>query len=1101
MSGAVRSVRRRLVVAAALIGLAGCGGDGGGDALFTLVAPEASGVTFVNELVETDSANVLAYEYFYNGGGVAIGDVDGDALPDLFFTANQGPNALYINRTEPGGALRFEDVTEAAGVAGPEGWTTGATFADVDGDGDLDLYVARSGAGAPDARRNLLYVNDGAGAFSEQAEAFGLADPSHSTHASFFDADRDGDLDLYLVNHNVARLKGFDVATIRAERDPYAGDKLYRNDGGRFTDVSEEAGIKGNPIGFGLSATVGDVTGDGWPDIYVANDYDEDDYLYVNDGDGTFTDRAAEWLAHTSYFSMGADIADINNDALPDVVTLDMLPPDNQRQKLLKGPENYDRTQLLLSYGYRPQHMRNMLQLNTGAGSFAEIGQVAGISNTDWSWSALLADFDLDGLKDLVVTNGYVRDYTNMDFLKFTAPEAMRAARARGEEPDLLALVEQMPSSDLSNRAFRNRGDLRFEPATQAWGLDRPSLSNGAAYGDLDRDGDLDLVVSNINAPPFLYQNHAAERGGRSLTVRLDGEGGNRFGVGARVEVRSDGATLVQEQQPARGYQSSVDPQLVFGLAAGGPVDVEVTWPDGRRQVVAGVAERELTLRQADAAGSAPGAAAPPFRFLLLDDALGLAFAHAENPYIDFKREPLLPHLLSRLGPALATGDVNGDGLEDVFVGGARDQAAALFLQQSDGAFAPADARSIAADAAHEDADAAFFDADGDGDLDLYVVSGDTEAPAGDALYQDRLYRNNGFGLFERDPGALPEIRASGGAVAAGDADGDGDLDLFVGGRVTPGRYPTAPRSYLLRNDGGRFADATPPELQAPGMVADAAFADLDGSGTAELILAGEWMPLRVFQSGARGYSERTGAMGLGGTSGWWHAVRAADLDGDGDLDLVAGNRGLNSQMRASPEAPAVVRAADLDGNGALDAVLGYSIDGTRVPAVSRDELLGQVNALKRRYTDYASYADATFDDLFRDAPSGPDAVELTAETFETAVFENTGDGFVARPLPTEAQVAPVRDLVVADLDRDGTLDLLLAGNDFGARAQDGSYDAGRGLWLRGTGGLAFEPVGPARSGFYAPGDVRRLALVPTARGSVVVVANNDAPLNVFAVR
>ena len=576
-----------------LVGLAGCGGEDGGDPLFTLVAPEASGVTFANRLVETDSANVLAYEYFYNGGGVAIGDVDGDARPDLFFTANQGPDALYLNRTEPGGTLQFEDATEAAGVAGAGGWTTGATFADVDGDGDLDLYVARSGKGDLDARRNLLYVNDGTGTFTEEAEAFGLADPSHSTHASFFDADRDGDLDLYLVNHNVERLKGFDVATIRAERDAYAGDKLYRNDPGsgpgqarRFVDVSEAAGIKGNPIGFGLSATVGDVTGDGWPDIYVANDYDEDDYLYVGDGDGTFTDRAAEWLAHTSYFSMGADIADVNNDALPDVVTLDMLPPDNERQKLLKGPENYDRTQLLLSYGYRPQHMRNMLQLNTGAGSFSEIGQVAGISNTDWSWSALLADFDLDGYKDLVVTNGYVRDYTNMDFLKYTAPEAMRAARARGEEPDLLALVEQMPSSDLSNRAFRNRGDLRFEDVTSPWGLERPSLSNGAAYGDLDGDGDLDLVVSNINEPPYLYQNHAAERGGRSLTVRLDGAGGNRFGVGARVEVRADGATLVQEQQPARGYQSSVDPSLVFGLATSGAVDVEVTWPDGRRQFV-----------------------------------------------------------------------------------------------------------------------------------------------------------------------------------------------------------------------------------------------------------------------------------------------------------------------------------------------------------------------------------------------------------------------------------------------------------------------------------------------------------------------------------
>ncbi|WP_420456023.1 VCBS repeat-containing protein [Rubrivirga sp.] len=1082
--------------------LAGCGGQDEEAPLFTLVPAEESGLDFVNALVESDSANVLAYEYFYNGGGVAIGDVDGDDRPDVFLTANQGPNRLYRNATEPGGPLRFEDVTEAAGVDGPDGWTTGATFADVDGDGDLDLYVARSGKGAPDARRNLLYVNDGAGRFDEQAAAFGLDDPSYSTHASFFDADRDGDLDVYLVNHNVERLSGFDVAAIRAQRHPYAGDKLYRNDGGRFTDVSDPAGIKGNPIGFGLSATVADIDGDGWPDLYVANDYDEDDYLYLNDGDGTFTDQSDQWLAHTSYFSMGTDIADVNNDALPDVVSLDMLPPDNRRQKLLKGPENYDRTQLLLSYGYRPQHMRNMLQLNTGAGAFAEIGQVAGISNTDWSWSALLADFDLDGLKDLVVTNGYVRDYTNLDFLKFTAPEAARAAQARGEKPDLLALVNEMPSSDLSNAAFRNRGDLRFDRVTEAWGLERPSLSNGAATGDLDGDGDLDLVVNNIDAPAFLYENHADRLGHHFLRVALDGDGGNRFGLGARVEVRADGATLVQEQNPARGYQSSVDPVLVFGLGDAAAVDVTVTWPDGRRQTLANVAaDQTLTLRQAQATDALTEAEAPDVRFVFVEDGLGLEFRHQENPFVDFKREPLLPHMLSRMGPALATGDVNGDGLADVFVGGARGQAPALYLQQPDARFTVAEADALVADAEYEDVDAAFFDADGDRDLDLYVVSGDSEAPEGDALYQDRLYLNSGFGLFERATGRLPEIRSSGGTVAAGDADGDGDLDLFVGGRVTPGRYPLAPRSYLLQNDGaGRFSDATPDALQSPGLVADAEWADLDGDGSPELILAGEWMPVRVFRRDGDGYAEITDDLGLAETSGWWHVVRPADLDDDGDLDLVAGNRGLNSQIQARPGQPATIRAADLDGNGSLDAVLGYVIDGRRVPAVGRDEMLGQVNVFKRRFTDYASYAEASFDDLFsRDQRR--DAVELDAETFETTVFENVDGRFVARPLPTEAQVAPTRDVLVADLDRDGTTDLLLAGNDFGARAQDGRYDAGRGLFLRGAGGLDFDAVGPAASGFYAPGDVRRLALVPTSRGTVVVVASNDGGLTVFGVR
>ena len=1087
-----------------ILALALVAGRAEGQPLFDLVPPEASGVAFENTLVETADRNVLAYEYFYNGGGVAAGDVDGDGLADLYFTANMGPNRLYLNR----GGFRFEDVTEAAGVAGPrDGWTTGVTMADVDGDGDLDLYVARSGDGPASERRNLLYRNDGPDSdgtprFTEAAASVGLDDAGHTTHATFFDVDRDGDLDAYLVNHNVKRLRGFDVGVMKVLRDSLAGDKLYRNDGGRFVDATEAAGIHQTPIGFGLSATAGDVDGDGWPDLYVTNDYDEDDYLYLNNRDGTFRDATRDLLAHTSYFSMGSDLADVDNDARPDLLTLDMLPPDNRRQKLLKGPENYDRQQLLLSYGYGPQYMRNMLHVNEGAAGFSEVGQLAGISNTDWSWAALLADFDNDGWKDLYVTNGYVRDYTNMDFLKFVAPEARRAAQARGEEPDLLALVRQMPSSDLSNVAFRNGGALQFEETTRAWGLERPSLSNGAATVDLDGDGDLDLVVNNIDAPAFLYRNRADETGTHALRVRLDGEGGNRLGVGARVEaVTPSGRTLLVEQQPARGYQSSVEPVLHLGLGQAASVDLTVTWPDGRRQSLTDVPAGTVTLRQADATeadASPPEAAA---RFARLGDALGIDRVHRENPFVDFKREPLLPHLLSRYGPALAVGDVNADGLDDVFAGGGRGQPAALFLQRPDGRFAPADAPALATDSLFEDTDALFFDAEGDGDLDLYVVSGDSEAED-TADYQDRLYLNGGFGAFTRADRALPEIGSSGATVAAGDWDADGDLDLFVGGRVLPGRYPLPPRSFLLRNDGGTFTDVTAaiaPDLAEAGMVADALWADLDGDGGLELVIAGEWMPVRVFRPEAGRLVEVTDRLGLGGTGGWWNALAAADLDGDGDLDLVAGNRGLNAQIRASPQEPATILAADFDGNGSIDPVLSCYVDGVSYPTASRDEMLGQVNLLKRRFTDYASYADATVEDLFTEAERAG-ALELEATTFASTVFENEGGRFVARPLPVEAQVAPVHAVLVGDLDRDGTTDILLAGNEFGMRAQDGPFDAGRGLFLRGGDGLQFTPVDPGTSGFFAPGDVRALRLVTTPRGSVVLVGASDEPMEVFAI-
>ncbi len=1058
---------------------------------FTLLPPDSTGVTFVNEIVEDDGFNVLEYEYFYNGGGVAVGDVNGDGLPDLYFTANMRPDALYLNR----GGFRFEDVTEAAGIRAEPTWTTGVTMADVNGDGHLDIYVCRSGRVGEERRRNALYLNNGDGTFSERAAAFGLDDPAYSTHATFFDADRDGDLDLFLLNHPIRRFAHFDVDLIRQQRDPLAGDKLYRNDGDVFVDVSEQAGIIQNPIGFGLSAQVSDLNGDGWPDLYVANDYIEDDYLYLNNGDGTFTEAIRAFLTHTSLSSMGTDIADVDNDGRPDIVTLDMLAEDPRRQHRLKGPEGFAYYRQLRERGFHEQYMRNMLHLN-GPLPFVEIGLLAGIATTDWSWAPLLADFDLDGWKDLFVTNGYLRDYTDLDFLSTTLKQAQDLSRMRGQALSSKALVGQMPSTPIPNYLFRNTDGQRFEDVTAAWGVDQPGFSAGAAYADLDADGDLDLVVNNSNAPAALFRNEAQRTGRRWLRVRLLGEGGNTAGIGAAVTLTTpDGRTQHQEQIPARGYQSSVEPLLLFGVGAATQVTVAVTWPDGSFQRLEDVATNQtLTLRQAEALAPEPSPEPLPTPlFAPLPDARGLDFVHRENDLDDFEREPLLPHQLSRLGPALAVADVNRDGLDDVFFGGARDQPAALYFQQADGAFRRIPTPAFEAHARFEDVGALFFDADGDADLDLYVISGGAFADGEDAAYQDRLYLNGGFGAFTHAPEALPPITASGGAVAAHDVDGDGDLDLFVGGRVLPGRYPMPPRSYLLENTGGRFVDATPEPLRHPGLVTSVVWADLDGDATAELILAGEWMPIRVFRYDDGAFTEHTAAAGLSDTGGWWSALAALDLDADGDLDLVAGNRGLNGVLRATPDQPARIHAADFDRNGSVDAVISHVVHGLRYPVASRDELLAQQPRLAIRFPTYAAYADATLDDLLTPEERAR-ALVLEAHTFASVVLENRGNAtFQVHPLPVEAQLAPVRAILPGDLDGDRLPELLLAGNDFTVRPQWGRQQSGRGVLLRNRGGLDFAPMPPEQSGLWLPGDVRRVAAARTPAGPLLLAAYNDA--------
>ncbi|MFQ5865423.1 MAG: VCBS repeat-containing protein [bacterium] len=1111
--------------------------------LFTLLPNDYTHLKFENTLVDETDFNVFKYRNYYNGGGLAIGDVNNDGLPDVYLVANQLSNKLFLNQ----GDFRFRDVTKQAGVAGTHKWATGVCMVDINGDQRLDIYVCSSGNIEGDNRANELFVNqgnreNGVPTFTEAAAEYGIDNQGFSTHAAFFDYDRDGDLDLYLLNNAFRPLSTFDLSNnLRHERDAYGGDRLYRNDNGRFVDVSEEAGIYGTVIGFGLGVAVSDINNDQWLDIYVANDFFERDYLYINNHDGTFTEKLEQMIRHISLSSMGGDIADLNNDGFMDIYATDMLPEDDYRLKTTFTFESFDFYKKKLEWGYYHQLPQNALQLNRGFDpqhqmSFSEIARLAGVAETDWSWGAIILDLNNDGLKDIFVSNGMFRDVTDQDYMTYLMQKENIQKILRGDRIDFPELIRKIPSTKLPNYAFRNNGNLTFSNQAEAWGLDTTSFSNGVAYGDLDGDGDNDLVINNVNQSAFVFRNEADSLTDHHyLKVKLIGEGMNPFAVGSKVTLKcADRQMFVLEQIPMRGFQSSVDYVLTFGLGAYDLVDtLIVDWPDGTRGIMSNVApDQMITLYQRDAAPLSTLHALrsthktdPVFRDIT--ETFPLQYRHVENKFNDFQREPFIPHQLSAEGPKIAKGDVNGDGLEDLYIGGAKGSAGKLLIQTASGTFRSANEQVFQKAKISEDVGVTFFDADGDGDLDLYVVSGGNEYSARAPALLDRLYLNNGRGDFTQSFDALPKFYASGSCVAPADFDGDGDADLFVGSRSIPWKYGLTPTSYLLENDGkGNFSIVTEeyaPDLKNAGMVTDAQWTDYDKDGDPDLVVVGEWMPVALFQNTGSRLVNVTDQVGLEKTNGWWNCVLAADLNEDGYVDLVAGNWGENSKIQASQSEPVTIYISDFDRNGLIEQVLCYYKLGKSYPMALRPDLVRQLPYLKQKFPSHADYAGKQVTDIFTEAQLNG-AVVKRAYTFATTVFYGNEDGtFLTQPLPTEAQFSPVYAILAKDFDADGSIDLLLAGNFHGVNPQVGRYDASYGTLLtgNGTGGstpldssdtaghtsldsshpAGFTSVPMRNSGLSLSGQVRDMvSLSYRNKQEVIIFAKNDDRIQVYEI-
>ncbi|MEO6549311.1 MAG: VCBS repeat-containing protein [Ferruginibacter sp.] len=1107
---------------AAFISLTSCN-QKPNNSLFSLLSSEQSGIKFSNDIHDNDSSHSFINEFGYMGGGVAIGDFNNDGLKDVFFTGNQVSSRLYINK----GNNKFDDITGKAGIS-TDAWCTGVSVVDINHDGFDDIYVCVFGKDLSHRAQNLLFINQHDLTFKEEANNYGLADTGYSTQAAFFDYDKDGDLDMYLTNYLLSSRNTNTIFPRDKSGYSPANDKLYRNDGdsshaGRphFSDVSMQAGIKED--GYGLSVSVSDFNNDGWPDMYVGNDFLSNDELWLNNRNGTFTNCINKSLRHQSYSTMGTDAADINNDALPDIVTLDMLPEYNERKKTSFSFMNYERYEAERSMGYEPEFMRNMLQLNNGSQQhgdtsmpfFSEIGRLSGVEATDWSWSVLLADFNNDGWKDMHVTNGIGRDFINADFLEFSSNIFNSSLNRQEQEDAIRKKLASLKHVNLPNYLYINQQNLTFADSSEIGGINEPSMSNGAAYADLDNDGDLDLIINNISKEAFVFINNTNQKDKASsnhfIKIQLNGDSLNRRGFGSKVFVYNNGIAQLQEQNPVRGYFSSVDQQLMFGLGKNKQIDsLAIIWPDGKKQLLKNLlADTLLELSWKDAASEASVISTKTeLLFSDITSSSGILYRHQDNPFNDYTIQRLLPQKYSQLGPFITTGDINNDGATDFFVGGSFNFSGKIFTQQPGKIF---NAKNLVDSIKfEEDMDCIFFDADKDGDADLLVTGGDMQYEENSMYYHPRLYTNDGKGNFTLQPGAIPsDVKTIAGAVSAADYDGDGDLDIFIGGRVSK-NYPMPPKSFLLQNNGGVFVDVTAkvcPALRNAGMVTSAVWADYDNDKQPDLIITGEWMPVRFFKNNHGILNETTASTGLRDMNGMWRSIAATDIDNDGDIDFVAGNLGSNCEYHVSDATPMQLYGSDLDGNGSIDPVFFYWIKGTdgskhSFPGVGRSRFADQVPAIKKQFLLHEDYSHATLDDIFN-GKSTSNMLQLHCEEIRTCYFENAGNGkFIKHVLPMEAQFSPVNAIICDDIDNDGFKDILLAGNEYQTEVMTGRYDASYGCFLKGGPNKTFVSIPPVKSGLILNGDVKDLSLIRLANGKRILLAavNNDS-LRVFNVR